>query len=67
MAIEFFYHLVTRKGEHVICFWKALDEGFPKTYHTPPFIVTKNFSRHKRVIKKISIITRLATENFQSP
>jgi len=52
MAIEFFYHLVTKKGERVICFWKALDEGFPKTYHTPPFIVTKKFQSPEKGDRK---------------
>jgi hypothetical protein len=30
------------QGGRVICFWKALDEGFPKMYDMPPFVASSS-------------------------
>jgi hypothetical protein len=33
---------IAKKGGHVTCFWKALDEGFCKRCHKPTFYCNKN-------------------------
>ncbi len=48
-------------------FWKAIVEGFPKTYVTPISMAIKNFqSPQKKVIANFLVITRLLIKKIQS-
>ncbi len=54
--------LVPKEGVCVLCFWKAFDEGFPKTYDMLPFLATKN------VWSPFDMgVCWMATKFFQSP
>jgi hypothetical protein len=79
-AIEIFWlplPMVTKtfqspQGVHVICFWKALNDNFPKTYTCPHFWSPSNSGGvliGDRKFQSPFDIThhQVATKNFQLP
>jgi hypothetical protein len=64
--------LVTKKGGHVTCFWKALNKDFPKRYHKLTFHGDQKIFNHHGCLRlddyhKVGWLKILVARRFSDP